>query len=666
MTTLIFDTESDNLVHKVTKLHCIAIVDADTRELSSYADQPGYCPLAEGLSRLEGADILVGHNIIKHDIPTLQKLYSTWKRPGKLFDTLFAARLTFPDIWPIDQALMAQGRLSAANQGNHGLEAWGDRLGCPKGSYGAGKTIEEAWGEWNPEMHSYMEQDSLVNLKLYEYLLTRDIPHKALALEQATATLCALIERNGIPFDRAKAEPLALRLMEERLSAEELLAEAVGTVWVKKQPFLFTPKRDDAKKGYVAGWELCKVAPARFNPGSRSQMVKVLQARYGWKPTEFTAAGNPVLDDEAIEACPLPGEIKAALQNYLMLDKRLGALSEGNQSWLKLETNGVIHAEYNSVGAITWRSTHKNPNISQTVAVDKPWGKECRDCFSVPPALDWKMVDTDLDGLELRMLANELFPFDGGAYAEAVISGNKDLGTDAHSVNCRAFGLDPKKIYTIKGSPASGRDASKTIIYAMIYGSGDYELGLRLPEMSELDMRSLLRNEATLAKRITKSLRRQLSREPLYYEVATGVRGSLLKRNLFSNIPALKKVQDHLGKYAKDHGHITTLDDRIIPVRSPHSVLNFRLQGGGALVCKKWIVNTEIELRKEGLKHSWDGDYVWNVWSHDEELFCSRPGLEDTIINASARAAVQAGEHFGLYVPIKANGKVGRTWAEVH
>ena len=71
------------------------------------------------------------------------------------------------------------------------------------------------------------------------------------------------------------------------------------------------------------------------------------------------------------------------------------------------------------------------------------------------------------------------------------------------------------------------------------------------------------------------------------------------------------------GKVVRWKRHyLKGLDGRLLHVRSPHSALNLLLQSAGALICKKWIVETERRLINRGLKHGWDGDFAYMAWVH--------------------------------------------------
>jgi DNA polymerase-1 len=56
------------------------------------------------------------------------------------------------------------------------------------------------------------------------------------------------------------------------------------------------------------------------------------------------------------------------------------------------------------------------------------------------------------------------------------VEGKEEDGTDVHSINTRALGMDPKKVYTISGKDQTGRNCAKTFIYAFLYGAGDEKI----------------------------------------------------------------------------------------------------------------------------------------------------------------------------------------------
>ena len=131
----------------------------------------------------------------------------------------------------------------------------------------------------------------------------------------------------------------------------------------------------------------------------------------------------------------LPYPEAKLLSEYLLLDKRLGQLSDGQQAWLKA-VDGItdrIHGRVNTNGTVTGRCTHHSPNMAQVPAVGAPYGKECRSLFGPPEG--YYQIGCDASGLELRCLAHYLARYDGGAYAQVVLHG------DIHTTNQKAAGL---------------------------------------------------------------------------------------------------------------------------------------------------------------------------------------------------------------------------------
>jgi DNA polymerase I len=85
--------------------------------------------------------------------------------------------------------------------------------------------------------------------------------------------------------------------------------------------------------------------------------------------------------------------------------------------------------------------------MAQIPAIHSPYGKECRSLFGPPEG--WMQVGCDASGLELRCLAHYMSAYDGGAYANVILTG------DIHTENQKAAGLET-------------RDQAKRFIYAFL------------------------------------------------------------------------------------------------------------------------------------------------------------------------------------------------------
>ena len=73
--TLIFDIESNGLLHDVTRIHCIGIYDTETKQTLVYNDEGDAEPITRGIQRLEDAEVIAGHNIINYDLCVIRKLF---------------------------------------------------------------------------------------------------------------------------------------------------------------------------------------------------------------------------------------------------------------------------------------------------------------------------------------------------------------------------------------------------------------------------------------------------------------------------------------------------------------------------------------------------------------------------------------------------------------
>jgi DNA polymerase I-like protein with 3'-5' exonuclease and polymerase domains len=616
MSKLIFDLETDGLLADVTKIHCMVTREVDTGEVRKYVGEE----IEAGIRSLEDAEQIIGHNVVGYDIPVLNKLYNFTVPIDKVFDTLVVSRLLNTELKRFD---FKRTKLNFPTKllGSHSLEAWGHRLGEYKGYK------PESWDVYTPEMLEYCEQDVKVTEVLFNKFLSRLWEGECILLEHEVASVIQLQESAGVYFDTQKAGALLGVLHSERQVVEQKLKEQFKG-WFKDEGE-FIPKRPDKKRGYTKGGTMSKIKWIDFNPGSRAHLVKVLKDKYGWKPKKISDAGNALMDESVLKGLSKMGGTSDMLK-YLTLSKRISQLSEGRFGWLKLTTKeGLIHGRVNPMGTITGRMSHYSPNMSQVPAVYSPYGKECRELFTVRSP-DNFIVGADADGLELRCLAHYLYKYDGGKYARAVLYGNKEEGTDAHSLTLKAL-----------GSLCKDRDTAKTFFYALLYGAGDYKLGTILGE--------------------TKSRRAVAKGKLARAKVEVGITG-LGKLN--------SKIKRTIGQRQKKYKRqwLNGLDGRKIFVRSEHAALNSLLQSAGGVIMKKAFVILYKDLtRRHQLIH---GKHYWFlINSHDEfqlEVDSKCSFKPETIGEAMCNAMMASGEHFNFNVPITGEYKIGKTWAETH
>ena len=503
MRELVFDIETDGL--DPSKVWLVWVYERDTKEFvlfvgdtvnnfTQYIKDMGECKV-------------IGHNIIAYDIPVCERLLGTDFSKCQVVDTLVMSRLAKPD------------RL-----GGHSLDSWGESLNFAKGDY-------DDWLNFSQAMVDYGKQDVALNERVYTTLLHEldGFGSDSLVLEHQTQEIIARQIKRGWTLDQEKSFILLAELKEKKYDLEDKVHEVFKPLptFIKE----VTPKiKKDGSMSVVGlkflgdSWELVGGEFSRidfpvFNLGSRQQIGRHLQY-YGWKPESFTEKGQPIVDEAVLRK--VKGIPEAELiGEYLMIQKRIAQV----QSWLDaVQDDGRVHGYVNANGAVTGRMTHSSPNMGQVPAVYSPYGRECRDVWSVPKG--YKLVGMDASGLELRMLAHYM---NDEGYTNEILTG------DIHTANQLAAGLET-------------RDQAKTFIYAFLYGAGDAKIG---------------------------SITGGTARD-----------GKRLKEKFLANTPALGRLRERVG-VASGRGYVLGLDRRRVAIRSSHAALNSLLQSAGAIIMKK-------------------------------------------------------------------------------
>jgi DNA polymerase-1 len=427
-------------------------------------------------------------------------------------------------------------------------------------------------------------------------------------LEMRMAEIMSQQETSGFRFDVEAAE----RVRNE-LSAE---MQELETEIIRRFPYVpgkvFTPKRQNKSKGYVAGAPFTKLLD--FNPTSRLNIAWALQQFRGARFTRLTDSGKPKVDEACLsEIRDLALQQKNMLLHeecemfirLLTLQKWLGQLSEGSNSWFNtIEQDNCIHHSC-SLATQTGRNAHRSPNLGQVVSA--PWARQL---FIPHPG--HVMVGADLEGLELRALGHYLSRFDEGAFADVVLNG------DIHQQNADRVGCTRKEV--------------KTLTYAFIYGAGDQKLGHSLhPELSDAQKKQL---------------------------------GQELRRKFLDAIPGLEPLIDAVKEKVRGSGRLRGLDGRPIFCRAEHAALNYLLQSAGAIISKRWVVVGQDLLDEAGL--TYNRDYTRCAYVHDEVQLSVVPTEADHVAELLVKAAPIAGQYYKFRVPITAAADTGASWQNTH
>lgn len=145
MNIQVFDTESNGFVEDATKLWCICTLDISEKIVGKFHGKT----INQGLDLLMRADVLICHNIIKHDIPLIKKLYPDFDVKGiKIIDTLLLSQLLNPDRW-----------------GGHSVAAWGEKFNYPKVEH-------EDWTQFSEEMLNRCVVDTKLHYRIYNELIS--------------------------------------------------------------------------------------------------------------------------------------------------------------------------------------------------------------------------------------------------------------------------------------------------------------------------------------------------------------------------------------------------------------------------------------------------------------------------------------------------------------
>ena len=281
----------------------------------------------------------------------------------------------------------------------------------------------------------------------------------------------------------------------------------------------------------------------------------------------------------------------------LVIQKKLGMLSQGTNAWLKLVKDGRLHHSC-FIGAVTHRMAHSHPNLAQ-VSSDQ----DCRELFITQP--DWKLVDSDLAGIELRLFAHYLHRYDGGRYAKIL------LEQDIHQVNADKIGISRRQV--------------KTITYCFLYGGGNQKLGLSYDNM--------------------------LSPE------AAKKKGAEIRRAYLDAVEGLEDLVNATRRVAEG-GSIRAIDKRQIIVDKEHKALNCLLQGSAAVIAKRWLLLTHQNLGR--LTHE------RYAFVHDEQVLGTPAENAEEVANICKLSALLAGEYYNIRLPIEADAHIGNNWHEVH
>jgi len=513
MRMAVFDVEGDGITP--TKIWCLSKM-----ENGKLASTTSYSKMRHFLT---SADILIGHNITRWDIPHLERLLNI-NIKAKLVDTLILS-------WYLEPKRMM-----------HGLEFWGEEFGVPKPKV-------DDWENLTVEEYIHRcEEDVKINTQLWErfwkHLLAlygseeeawRLIDYLSFKMDCAREQ-----ERNRWKLDVDRCEKVLNKLSEEKEEKTKGLARAMPSVPQKavKSPPKKPYKKDGSLSVTGCKWQeflLENNLPSDHaeeveyvkgydepNPNSTPQ-IKSWLFSLGWKPQTFKYDRNKETGDvRKIEQVNLPhgGGICSSIKQLYDKEPALELLDglsviSHRISILKgflsaVDEEGYVQAQ---VQGLTNTLRWKHRVCVNLPGVDKPYGKDIRGCLIAPDG--YVLIGSDMSSLEDRTKQHYMWDFDP-AYVKEMMTDDFDPHLDI----CVAGGL--LSVDDVAHHKSGTRDHSKerklgkSANYACVYGAGGATVA-RSAGITQLEGDKLVeaywkRNwavEAVAAAQVVKTCRKQ-------------------------------------------------------------------------------------------------------------------------------------------------------------
>ena len=383
-----------------------------------------------------------------------------------------------------------------------------------------------------------------------------------------------------------------------------------------------------------------------FNPGSRSHIVKWMEEDHGYVFPFYTPTGGAKVDPDSLKTMDNPAGQK--LLRYLKVTKDQSQVGSGDGALLKNynEQQCTVKSRTDTNGTVTGRFTSSSINLAQI-----PAQKEFRELFAAPEG--WSFVGTDFSGQENVNLAEMLYPYDNGRLADIIASGDKDKGTDLHSLNAKACNI--------------GRGDAKPLWFGFLYGSSPTLTGYTL-------LKSGFFNDYTQKEfdAMAKKLKRRVIKvdgKELYpikkdmivpftdFLVVQALFGAKVQSDLIASTHGLADLIKDLTKQAKADGYVTMFGGRRVPIRHAHATLNSQLQGMGAEAMKHYLVFYHEEAKNRGLLHGYH--FKQQACIYDEVDLIARDHKLDSIASVLQDTYSKVSTHLGMKVPYTGEVLIG-------
>jgi hypothetical protein len=613
--TTVFDIETDGLLDELTKIHVLSWSNdmGEVKHTHDY-DEMRYVLL--------NSETLVGHNIIRFDIPAVEKVLGIEVK-ARLIDTLALS-------WYLHHDRM-----------KHGLESYGE-------DYGVHKPVIKDWKTLTPQVYAHRcDEDVKINNRLWRDLdlklnkLYQDPTEKDRLIDYLTFKLDCAREQEALRWklDVGKAQAAYDEIMALKVEKVEQLAEAMPRKTLTRmasRPKVMH-KKDGSLSSHGEKWvDLCKeykqpettmqfvvkTGEERGNPNSNDQVKDWLYS-LGWRPRTYKFLRDKVTGDERqIEQVRKNGELCRSVKELAEVDQAVDLLDGLTvlthragilKSFLECHKDGWLEA---SVAGLTntFRFKHYRPLVNLP-GVDKPYGDVIRGCLTCPDG--YILSGADMTSLEDTTKRHYMKPLDPD-YVEAM----SREGFDPHLDLALHAGVitqdDIDKHNSGERSLKALRKNYKVVNYSATYGVGAPKLA-RETGMSKSEAKTLL--EAFW------------SRNWAIEKVASTLR----VRELFNGMWLKNPVSGFWHSLRSDKDRFSTLN-----------------QSTGVYCFDSWVK----ECRGMGLKTI--GQF------HDEIIVLTKEGDEDKTENIMQMSINNVNDAINLNVPLGTDVQFGNTYADIH
>ena len=358
--------------------------------------------------------------------------------------------------------------------------------------------------------------------------------------------------------------------------------------------------------------EIYALAGEEFNILSPKQLGHILFDKLGLPPVKKTKTGYSTNVD-VMEKLRPKHEIVGKVLDYRQLTKLNSTYVEGLGK--VIAADGRIHTSFQNTVTATGRLSSTEPNL-QNIPVRTALGAEMRKMFVAPAGK--VLVDADYSQIELRLLAH--------MSGDAAMIGGFSSGVDIHTVTAsQVFSLPQNAV------PPELRRAAKAVNFGIVYGISAYSLS-----------------------------------EDIHVTVA---QAKEYMEKYFEHYSGVRAYMDRVVERGREDGYVSTLYGRrrwLPELKSSNFntrsfgervALNMPIQGTAADIIKLAMIRVDGRLRAEGL----EARLVLQV--HDE-LIVECPENEAEQVKALLQREMEGVA--ALSVPLVADAKAGRTWAETH